>query len=128
MGVRLPSVFATGPNGVTVAAGTETVLYTLGPISPMLEGAAVFLFCYSIWQLGTATTSVAQRIRRGVGGTVVNTVTSVIATAGNLSTFSMCYVDTPGNSADLQYVYSVQQNGSTQTNGLSDGAFIAMIL
>jgi hypothetical protein len=128
MGVRLPSLFIAGPNGVTVAAGTETTLYTLPPISPSLDGAAVFLFGYCAFQIGTTSTSVTLRIRRGTGGAIITQTASVTVTAGQTNGFSICYIDQPGSVAGVQYVFTAQANASTQTVGLIDGAFIAMVL
>jgi hypothetical protein len=129
MGVRLPS-----SSSVTVAtipaAGTEGVVLTSPALSPILDGAVVFLFWMIVITPGAAVTAINTRLRRGttITSTQVDTGGVVAVTAGSQIRISGCYFDSPGIVANQQYVLTAIATGGAATSAVSDGALLAMVL
>lgn len=107
----------------SIPTTTETVLATLPPLSSDGQAQSVLLEGVAGFTVGTGTTTVTVRIRRGTGitGTAVASIAGVNVTAGNVVQIPINGVDTPGEVADQQYVLTVQQAAATAngTNVLS---------
>jgi len=131
MGVRLASVFANAFIGPLPASAAETVCLTTGGIGEAVDNAAVLLFWMAGITPGTSTTSLVYRIRRGTtaSGTQVGAgAWSFTVVAGNLTTVSGVYVDTPGIVAAQQYSLTVVQTADTVAGAWVDGCLLAMVL
>jgi hypothetical protein len=131
MGVRFPSVFSTTFIGPLPANATETAILTTPPLSPSLDGAAIFLLWFAAMTAGTSVTAHVFRIRRGTttGGALVgaNPWTDTLA-ATNLKNSSGWYVDLPGAVGGQQYTLTVVQTAATVAGTFQDGALLAFML
>lgn len=132
MGVRLPSVFAVVAAAIQTTAAAETVAVITPPINIPLDSAAILLYWWLDALANTGATSGLFRIRRGsgLGGTVLQLApqpdTFYIAGAGGQR--GGCYVDVPGNVAEIQYTLTFQNTGQSGNGQIRDGCLIAMVL
>lgn len=114
---------ATSTAATSLVTTAETVLATSPPLSADGQAQSVIIDAVAGFTVGTGTTSVTVRVRRGTGitGTVVNSIAGVNVAAGNSVAIPIQAVDSPGEVADQQYVVTVQQAAATGngTNVLS---------
>jgi len=130
MGVRFPSVSFTGNNGSVPATGAETVVQTTPALTLPLDGAVVIIIWRLVVVIGTGTTTINNRIRRGttVSAVQVDTDNAVNVTAGNVVVVSGMTVDTPGAADKVQYSLTMQGVGTTGAFTSGAGAMIAFAL
>lgn len=100
---------------VTLTTTAETVVATSNGVSTVSDQDQVAITGWAQLTLGTGTTSVTPRIRRGtsVSGTLVGTGNPINGTAGQTIVESFLTEDTPGLVAGQQYVFTLQQTGAT---------------
>jgi len=132
MGVRLPSV-ATPPQPTitNIVTTAETIVLTSPPLNIPLDFSQILLFWWLTMTVGTTTTAVFVRIRRGnalTGTNLFQVATTSTAAGGNALSLSGCYGDIPGAVAGQQYVLTIQQTAATANGQLNDGALIAVVL
>jgi len=131
MGVRLFSVFTTTFVGPLPANATETVVLTTPAIQLAVDNAAVILVWMATVLLGTGTTSLGWRLRRGTttAGTFIGAAAWLdAATAATSNVTAGMYVDTPGVVAGQQYSLTIVQTGASASGTWSDGCLLAMVL
>lgn len=132
MGVRLASVFSNTFIGPLPANASETLIFTTGGIGEAVDNAAVLLFWFCNITAGTSTTALVYHIRRGA--TAVGTSVGVAGgwsfttVAGNITSLSGVYQDSPGIVAGQQYTLTISQTAATGAGVFNDGALIAMVL
>lgn len=101
---------------VNVPTTAETVIATC--VVPSVSGAGANVNLAGVVHLttGTATTSVTLRLRRGgLTGTVIATgpTDTAIGAAGSTDPYTITATDNPPDSANLNYVLTVQQAAAT---------------
>ncbi len=130
MGVRYPSVAVTGPGAAYPASGAETVILTTPPLNIPLDFAQVFLHWYIVYGVGTSTTGITMRLRRGTttGGTLMNTGNLVQVTGGTGVIVSGCFVDTPGAVAAQQYSLTIAGTATAGAGTYGEGCMLAYAL
>lgn len=102
---------------VTVTTTTETVVVTLTGVSMPSGDGRVRLSGFVQMTLGTATTTVTVRVRRGTttAGTLVGegNPIAIPSAAGTDAAFTTDVEDTPGEVAGQSYVLTVEQAAAT---------------
>ncbi len=113
--------------GVTLPTTTETLVFTLPPVSTTSRGASISISGFIKLTTGAGTTAVQLRIRRGttVTGTVVVMV-PVSVQAGAQVTIPFTVQDAIGEVAGQRYVITLQQVGATG-NGSADTVGVVII-
>lgn len=108
----------------------ETVIATLGPISPVYDTAPILLYYFFVLAMGTAGVSVLPKIRQGTtntGSLVQNTSLATPLAAGVNGTLSGFYIDTAAG-ADQFYALTVTCASATATSTIGTLFFGAMCL
>lgn len=102
-------------SAVTVTTTSETIVATSLAFSTRGPNEQVSIKGWVQMTLGTNTTGLTLRIRRGTttSGTLVGVATPETVIAGNTGDFDINVVDTPGDVAGQQYVMTVQQTGAS---------------
>jgi hypothetical protein len=115
----------------TVTTTTETVAVISGPVKVPAHTCLVHIRAWCQLTLGTATTAVTPRIRRGSGitGTVLgDAVAEAIKTAaGSTEPFVLEVMERRSNEDTVEYAFTVQQTGATG-NGTVAQAGIAVTI
>lgn len=130
MGVHFPSAATTVFVANVPASGADTVIITTPPLNLILNFAQVLIWWYLLIAVGTDTTAVTVRLRRGalITSTVVNVPAVTPATAGTTISLAGSYIDTPGAVAGQQYSISLQGTATTGAMVNGDGCFTALVL
>lgn len=104
----------------SIPTTTETVLATSPPLSSDGGSQTVIAQATAGFTVGTGTTSVTVRIRRGNGitGTVVASQAGIQVTAGNTVVVTISGQDNPGEVADQVYSVTIQQ-AAASANGVN---------
>lgn len=114
MGQRY-SVLAT--TDVVVATTTETVLATISNVSTSRPGSKVVLVANTIHTVGTATTALTYRWRRGTDatGTLIGEadVIQIDTAAGSTEEHTYAVEDAGVDLVNASYVITVQQTAAT---------------
>lgn len=131
MGVRLATVTSNTFVGPLPANATETVVLTTPPISMALDNAQVLILWDANITLGTSTTSLVFRVRRGIttaGALVIAAArTQTLAAGAGGQVCGWCF-DSPGVVAGQQYCLTVVQTADTVAGVWNDGEMLAMVL
>lgn len=102
---------------VTLTTTTETVIATLAGVATPSRDAIVRLKGWLQLTLGTLTTDVTLRIRRGtaITDTLVGEANAIAvpSAAGTIAEFNIAVQDTPGEVAGQSYVLTAEQTGAT---------------
>lgn len=130
MGVRNASVASTTMLTSNIITTAETALVTTPPINLPIDNAGILIFASVNVTPGTATTTLAVRLRRGSGitGTQLNAggpYTVLVTTAYFIN---LTWFDSPGIVAGQQYTLTVQQAAATGNGTAFDGSIVAMVL
>lgn len=131
MGVRFPSVASTTVANVLPASAAETVICVLPAFDIPLDFAQIIIEWFAQITVGTSTTSLVFRIRRGttVAGAQIGAAPWTFTTvAANLVSISGQYVDTPGAVGGQQYCLTCVQTADTVAGTLSDVCLVAYAL
>jgi hypothetical protein len=103
-------------SAVTVTTTTETVVATVVVPATPSGGGKVVIDGWCQLTLGTGTTAVTPRIRRGttITGTLIGvaTATGAAQTAITTEDIEIHVDDTPGEAVNISYVLTVQQTGA----------------
>lgn len=131
MGVRIGSTFSTTFIGPFPANNTETIVLTTGPVNLAVDNANVLLVWFFSILAGTGVTQIITQIRRGTQVSSPRVGISSFpspATAAVSTSYSGCYVDTPGVVAAVQYTATIVQTGATAASSWNDGCLMAFVL
>lgn len=130
MGVRINSFASNTAQNVLPANATETVIYVTPPFT-MPAYSAVIFFRWTINVLvGTGTTALSVRIRRGIttAGFSIGAApwVSSVAVAQQVEAQG-CYFDSAG-ALETAYCLTVSQTGATAAGTFNDGCLMLSIL
>jgi hypothetical protein len=131
MGVHFPTAASSTILASLPASGAETVICTTPPLNLILDFAQVLLFWYLVTTVGTGTTGMSYRIRRGTttSGTQINPVDGPQPVVASQNWFqSGCFIDTPGAVAGQQYSLTIQGAATTGAGATETVTLIAMVL
>lgn len=112
------------------AAAAETVIATVGPISPSIDGASILLIGWFNFLMGTSGTGYNLRIRQGstVTGTVIAQYTSIVVlAAANAHSPSIFAVDSAAGAEQL-YSLTLTCNAASATSTVQSVFFACMCL
>lgn len=127
--VNRVSALVTADTSIVTTA--ETVLATVGKIDTPGPGMRVDLHGLVQLLVGTGTTGVTLRIRRGTDatGTLIGEANAETAgfTAGSTTAFVIDVVDTPGELAGASYVLTVVQTGASGNGTASQAELEATV-
>lgn len=129
MSTRVASVAGTLSSG-NIAQAAETIMITIGPISPPLDGGQVMLFWYFGCIIGATWTNLGIRLRRGSALTspLINVAVSEPVTPANSQMRGGVYIDNPGSAAGLFYSMSTLVTGGSGPGTVTDACLIALCL
>jgi hypothetical protein len=130
MGFRLGSAYTNALTNAALATSAETIIATLPAINIPIDNALILFEWYFTVTIGTAGVTFTVRLRRSalVTGTLVNVAAAETVVATNVKHFAGCYFDSPGISAEQQYVLTGQVGSASANSTLGDVALIAMCL
>jgi hypothetical protein len=112
------------------AAASETIVATTGPIGLIYDGAAVFVWWFCELTIGTSGVSLNAKLRRGAAltSTLVNVGQARTVVAGNLVSFSGCYVDNAAGASAPQYSLTLTVGSGAAASTLTDVMLLAAVL
>ena len=128
MGVRFPSVASRTIVGPVPASSAEFIVALCPPLPIPGDNDSVLIHWYFTMTVGTGTTLLQVRVRRGVdtsgialggGGWIA------AATAGNTSVVAGYFPDNPGAAGAVSYVLTMQQFTATAAGVLNDACLFA---
>jgi len=130
MGVRLPTASSTVLQNGALNGNTEFIVLTTPPMNISLDFQQVLISAYINVTPGASTTGITGRIRRGTtaAGQLVSLANTLTVVAGSSYQFMMCYIDTPGAVAGIQYTFTAQTIAQTVQAIVNDGCIIVMAL
>lgn len=113
----------------TVTTTTELVACTSDFISTPRPGMTITLIATINLTVGTGTTSVSVKCRRGTttAGTQVDETVTFNISAGNTDDLACSFQDTPGDVASQQYVVTVTQTGATGNGTVVHASLHALV-
>jgi hypothetical protein len=129
MGVRLGSVFSNAIVG-SPALAAETIICTTGALNLAVDNAQVLLVGFVEITIGTSGVSLTLRLRRGAAtsSTLINVGSAATVAATNVVRHSICYADSPGVVAGVQYSLTAQVGSGAAASNVSDVGLMAMVL
>lgn len=129
MGVRMASVFSNAIVG-SPALAAETIICTTGAINLAVDNAQVLLVAFVEMTIGTSGVLLTLRLRRGsaLTSTLVNVGNGATVAATNVVRHSMCYADSPGVVAGVQYSLTAQVGSGAAASTVSDVGLLAFVL
>ena len=130
MGVRLASVGQSSAAAITLPTTSETLILTVGPLSPCPDNAQVLLFWWVEMTPGAATTTMTIKLYRAAsisgGAFVIHNNKDL--TVGNVMSDAGCWADSPGIVGGQSYTMSVTQALATGNGSVTNATLIAMVL
>lgn len=109
------AVSSSSATNISLTTTSETAIVTTAPISTRGVSEPVQLAFVAQLTLGTGTTAVTPRVRRGSGvaGAVVGEGNPINGTAGQTLQFIFDVTDEPGDVAKQRYTFTLQQTGAS---------------
>lgn len=117
---------------VALVTTAETVIITSPPIEVQTPGQRIVVWAWAQLTIGTATTAVTPRIRRGslITGTLVGTANAEapIAAAGATRPVIMLVVDNDPGSDRAVYSLTLQQTAATGNGSALQATIVVLAL
>jgi hypothetical protein len=111
------------------AAAAETIIATVGPISPLRADQSVVIFGWCSYTVGTSGVSGRLRIRRTDASGATKADTGLLTrTAGNLVDDSIIAVDALGAVGNQVYVMTLTIGSGAAASTVSAVALVAVIV
>ena len=130
MGVRFGTLSTKVAQNALPANATETVIYIVGPMILATDSVAVLFHWFITLVVGTGTTVIAVRMRRGTttaGGLIGASNWSQTVAAGQTICMAGVYFDVFFASV-TSYCLTVTQTGASGAGTVEDGTLAAFIL
>lgn len=129
MAVHASSVSSTTILSNAIGAA-ETVICICPPLNLPLDGAAVMLWWFIEFLVGTGGVNSTIRLRRGsvVSSPLINVGNAANASAGTTVRFSGVYTDLPGIVAGQQYSLTLQVGSASTASAVNDVCLVALAL
>lgn len=117
---------------VSVPTTTETVAIASGPVTVPFETARILITARCQLTLGTGTTGVTPRIRKGSGvtGAVVgDAILEAIKTAaGSTEQFTLTVSESVQDVANVEYAFTVQQTAASANGTVAQASIEVEVL
>jgi hypothetical protein len=126
------AVFNTTTTDVTLVTTAETVVITSDPARPTFATSRVLIIAWGQLTLGTSTTAVTPRIRRGTttSGTLIGEANSeaIKTAAASTEPFFIMTTEQIGVVDNVQYVLTLAQTAASANGSCLQASIIVLVL